>query len=191
MRSKLPAEFQVSATFAAGTGMRKGECFGLVVDRLYLPHKPGDRSGTVKVDQQLDQANPLTFGPLKTRASYRTIPTPFDVRLSLECSGTSREAAATERSALATALLRQLAHPVRRVRQDGVGPVRPCFCCGRWIPIRTCGLIQTTGPGMRLIQCSGRSPQTAGRDTADYNLNSLYVAANALGHKGEVWDLAG
>lgn len=76
VRSKLPAEFQVLATFAAGTGMRKGECFGLVVDRLYLPEKPGDRSGTVKVDQQLDQANPLTFGPLKTRASYRTIPLP-------------------------------------------------------------------------------------------------------------------
>lgn len=76
VRSKLPVELQVLATFAAGTGMRKGECFGLVVDRLYLPEKPGDRSGTVKVDQQLVRANPLTLGPLKTRASYRTIPLP-------------------------------------------------------------------------------------------------------------------
>jgi integrase len=76
VRSKLPAELQALATFAAGTGMRKGECFGLVADRLYLPEKSGDRSGTAKVDQQLVQANPLKFGPLKTRASYRTIPLP-------------------------------------------------------------------------------------------------------------------
>ena len=76
VRSKLPAELQALATFAAGTGMRKGECFGLVVDRLYLPEKSGDRSGTVKVDQQLVRATPLTFGPLKTQASYRTIPLP-------------------------------------------------------------------------------------------------------------------
>ncbi|CAN5577591.1 site-specific integrase [soil metagenome] len=76
VRSKLPAELQVVATFAACTGMRKGECFGLVADRLYLPEKPGDRNGTVKVDQQLSKANPVTFGPPKTQASYRTIPLP-------------------------------------------------------------------------------------------------------------------
>ncbi len=76
VRGDLPAEWQALATFAAGTGMRKGECFGLVIERLYLPEKPGDRTGTVKVDQQLVRANPLTFGPPKTRASYRTIPLP-------------------------------------------------------------------------------------------------------------------
>lgn len=76
VRSKLPAELQALATFAAGTGMRKGECFGLVVDRLNLPDESGDRSGTVKVDQQLVRASPLTFGPPKTQASYRTIPLP-------------------------------------------------------------------------------------------------------------------
>ncbi len=84
VRSKLPPEFQTLATFAAGTGMRKGECFGLVVDRLYLPEKPGDRSGTVKVDQQLVRGNPLTFGPPKTRASYRTIPLPDVVVVALK-----------------------------------------------------------------------------------------------------------
>ncbi|WP_267308650.1 tyrosine-type recombinase/integrase [Mycobacterium barrassiae] len=76
VRRELPAEWHALATFAAGTGLRKGECFGLVVDRLNLPENPGDGSGTVKVDQQLVRANPLTFGPLKTRASYRTIPLP-------------------------------------------------------------------------------------------------------------------
>ncbi|EHB53667.1 integrase family protein [Mycolicibacterium rhodesiae JS60] len=76
VRSKLPVEWQALATFAAGTGMRQGECFGLVVDRLYLPEKPGDRTGTVKVDQQLIRGNPPKLGPLKTRASYRTIPLP-------------------------------------------------------------------------------------------------------------------
>ncbi|WP_082951147.1 tyrosine-type recombinase/integrase [Mycobacterium mantenii] len=83
VRSMLPAELQALATFAAGTGMRKGECFGLVVDRLHLPEKPGDRSGTVKVDQQLVRPNPLQFGPLKTKASYRTIPLPDVVVASL------------------------------------------------------------------------------------------------------------
>lgn len=53
VRRELPSEWQALATFAAGSGMRKGECFGLVVDRLNLPESPGDRSGTVKVDQQL------------------------------------------------------------------------------------------------------------------------------------------
>ncbi|MBZ4542271.1 tyrosine-type recombinase/integrase [Mycobacterium avium] len=76
VRSMLPAELRALATFAAGTGMRKSECFGLVADRLHLPKEPGDRSGTVKVDQQLVRANPLTFGPPKTQASYRTIPLP-------------------------------------------------------------------------------------------------------------------
>lgn len=76
VRGELPVELQAVATFAAGTGMRQSECFGLVADRLYLPEKPGDRSGTVKVDQQLGRGNPPKLGPLKTRASYRTIPLP-------------------------------------------------------------------------------------------------------------------
>lgn len=84
VRSKLPVEWQALATFVAGTGMRQGECFGLVVDRLYLPEKPGDRSGTVKVDQQLVRGNPPKFGPLKTRASYRTIPLPDVVVVALK-----------------------------------------------------------------------------------------------------------
>jgi integrase len=83
IRAALPAELQALATFAAGTGMRKSECFGLVVDRLHLPKEPGDRSGIVKVDQQLVRANPLALGPLKTRASYRTIPLPDVVVVAL------------------------------------------------------------------------------------------------------------
>lgn len=76
VRGELPAEFKALVTFAAGTGMRQGECFGLVVDRLCLPDQPGDRSGTVTVDQQLGRGKPPKLGPLKTRASYRTIPLP-------------------------------------------------------------------------------------------------------------------
>jgi integrase len=84
VRAELPDELQALATFAAGTGMRQGECFGLAVDRLHLPGKPGDRSGTVKVDQQLGRGNPPKLGPLKTRASYRTIPLPDVVVVALK-----------------------------------------------------------------------------------------------------------
>ncbi|MBN8423242.1 hypothetical protein JF531_01755 [Microbacterium esteraromaticum] len=44
-------------TLAAGTGMRQGEVLGLTRDRLRLLGK-------------------TDFGPLKTEASYRTIPLP-------------------------------------------------------------------------------------------------------------------
>jgi integrase len=84
VRSKLPAELQALATFAAGTGMRQSECFGLVVDRLHLPQRSGDRSGTVTVNQQLSRGNPPKLGPLKTRASYRTIPLPDVVVVALK-----------------------------------------------------------------------------------------------------------
>lgn len=53
---------------AAGTGMRIGEVTGLTVDRIDFLRRQ------VRVDRQLVGAAPLTFGPVKTRASNRTIP---------------------------------------------------------------------------------------------------------------------
>jgi integrase len=77
LRSELPDELKALVTFAAGTGMRQGEIFGATRDRLRL-------LGTypvVVVDRQiLTRLGLVTeFGPLKTRASYRTIPLPVTV----------------------------------------------------------------------------------------------------------------
>ncbi|MEQ6901775.1 tyrosine-type recombinase/integrase [Nocardioides sp. YIM 152588] len=74
LREAVPPEFRSLVVLAAGTGMRQGEIFGLTRDRLRLL----GANPVVVVDRQL-----LTriragteFGPLKTRASYRTIPLP-------------------------------------------------------------------------------------------------------------------
>lgn len=74
LRDSLPDELKAIVTFAAGTGMRQGEIFGLTRDRLRLL----GANPVVVVDRQLlarIRAG-LEFGPLKTRASYRTIPLP-------------------------------------------------------------------------------------------------------------------
>jgi integrase len=59
-------------TFAAGTGMRQGECFGLTVDRLNMLKRE------VTVDRQLVTLakHAPVLGPPKTPASVRTIPLP-------------------------------------------------------------------------------------------------------------------
>lgn len=56
--------------FAAATGLRPGELFGLTVDRVDFLGK------SIVIDRQLvtPQRGPMFLGPLKTRASYRTIP---------------------------------------------------------------------------------------------------------------------
>lgn len=72
IRDALPAELKAIVTLAAGTGLRPGECLGLTVDRVRFLER------TLTVDRQLVNMakKPPTFGPPKTRASYRTIPVP-------------------------------------------------------------------------------------------------------------------
>jgi integrase len=74
LRAQVPHELRALVTFAAGTGMRQGEVFGVTHDRLRLD---GD-DPVVIVDRQLvTLPGPTTaFGPLKTTASRRVIPLP-------------------------------------------------------------------------------------------------------------------
>ena len=74
LRETLPQELKALVTFAAGTGMRQGEIFGLTRDKLRLLAA----NPAVVVDRQLltRARTGLEFGPPKTRASYRTIPLP-------------------------------------------------------------------------------------------------------------------
>ena len=68
----MPPDLGALVKFAAGTGMRQGEVFGLTVDRLDMLRR------AVHVDRQLvglDGTRPM-FGPPKTAASVRTIPLP-------------------------------------------------------------------------------------------------------------------
>ncbi len=61
--------------FAAGTGLRQGECFGLTVDRVDFLRRQ------VRVDRQLVSAKggvPV-WGPPKSQASFRTVPLPHHV----------------------------------------------------------------------------------------------------------------
>ena len=63
----LPDRYQALVVFAAGTGLRQGEVFGLRLDRVeFLRH-------SVEVSSQLVDGLPA---PLKTDASYRTVPLP-------------------------------------------------------------------------------------------------------------------
>ncbi len=77
LRDNLPDELKAIVTFTAGTGMRQGEVFGLTRDRLRLL----GTNPVVVVDRQLLTRirTGTEFGPLKTRASYRTIPLPAAV----------------------------------------------------------------------------------------------------------------
>ena len=61
----LPDRYQALVVFAAGTGLRQGEVFGLKLGRVeFLRH-------SVEVSSQLVDGLPA---PLKTDASYRTVP---------------------------------------------------------------------------------------------------------------------
>lgn len=64
--------FWALVVLAASTGLRQGEAFGLTVDRVDFLRR------TVTVDRQLVSVSgrPPSFGPPKTRASYRTVPLP-------------------------------------------------------------------------------------------------------------------
>ena len=65
--------------FAAGTGLRQGECFGLTVDRVDFLRRQ------VRVDRQLVavSAGVPTFGPPKRDAAFRTVPLPEFVTTAL------------------------------------------------------------------------------------------------------------
>jgi integrase len=55
----------------AGTGLRPGELFGLALDRVDFLRR------TLRVDQQLVRVpGGVALAPLKTKASYRTLPLP-------------------------------------------------------------------------------------------------------------------
>lgn len=64
----LPARWSAVAYVAAGLGLRPGEVFGLRVEDVDFLRR------SVTVHQQLDDRGRI--GPLKTEASYRTVPLP-------------------------------------------------------------------------------------------------------------------
>lgn len=68
----VPARYRALVVLGAGTGLRQGECLGLVADELDLP------VATLRVARQLillPRQEPF-FGPPKTAASNRTVPLP-------------------------------------------------------------------------------------------------------------------
>jgi integrase len=72
IRDAMPARLRALVTFAAGTGLRQGECLGLTVDRLDFLRR------FATVDRQLVTlaGEEPRFGPPKTKASVRTVPLP-------------------------------------------------------------------------------------------------------------------
>jgi integrase len=68
----VPPRYRALVISGAGLGLRPGELFGLAVDRLEFLRR------TVRVDQQMVRVRGegVRLGPLKTAASYRTIPLP-------------------------------------------------------------------------------------------------------------------
>lgn len=75
LAAAVPDRFRALIVFAAGMGMRQGECFGLTVDRVDFLRR------TARVDRQLISARDGVpeFGPPKSKASFRTIPMPVVV----------------------------------------------------------------------------------------------------------------
>ncbi len=72
---KLPARWRAVVYVAAGLGLRPGEVLGLEVRDLDFLRR------TVRVERQLDDHGQLV--PLKTEASYRTVPLPDVVAFEL------------------------------------------------------------------------------------------------------------
>lgn len=68
----VPERYRALVVLGAGTGMRQGECLGLITDELDLA------AATLRVARQLillPRQEPF-FGPPKTPASHRTVPLP-------------------------------------------------------------------------------------------------------------------
>ena len=68
----VPDRYRALIVFAAGTGLRQGECFGLTIDRVDFLRRQ------VRVDRQLLGApgGVPQFGPPKSQAGFRTVPMP-------------------------------------------------------------------------------------------------------------------
>jgi integrase len=134
LREHLPDDLKALVTFAAGTGMRQGEIFGLTRNRLRLL----GTNPVVVVDRQLlTRLNRVTeFGPLKTRASYRTIPLPATVVDALNGHLAARDIGDDD-------LVFTL--DGRPITRQAFGHV--------WRPVaKAAGLNQATGPGMHALR---------------------------------------
>jgi integrase len=72
MVAAVPDRYRAPIVFAAGMGLRQGECFGLTVDRVDFLRR------RVRVDRQLLAApwGVPEFGPPKSKAGFRTVPMP-------------------------------------------------------------------------------------------------------------------
>ncbi len=72
MAAAVPDRYRALIVFAAGMGLRQGECFGLTVDRVDFLRRH------VRVDRQLISAlrGIPEFGPPKSKAGFRTVPMP-------------------------------------------------------------------------------------------------------------------
>lgn len=72
MVDAVPNRYRALIVFAAGMGLRQGECFGLTVDRVDFLRRQ------VRVDRQLVSAlrGVPEFGPPKSKAGFRTVPMP-------------------------------------------------------------------------------------------------------------------
>ena len=68
LAAAMPPRCRALVVFAAGTGLRQGECFGLSVDRVDFLRRQ------VRVDRQL--VGVPEFGPPKSQAGFRTVPMP-------------------------------------------------------------------------------------------------------------------
>ena len=134
LRQELPDDLKALVTVAAGTGMRQGEIFGLTRDRLRLLGV----NPVVNVDRQLltRLGRTTEFGPLKTQASYRTIPLPTTVVQALN-----------EHLAL-----REIGDEDLVFTLDGSPITRQAF--GHvWRPAaRVAELTEATGPGMHALR---------------------------------------
>ena len=72
LAAAVPDRYRALIVFAAGMGLRQGECFGLTVDRVDFLRR------RVRVDRQLLAApwGVPEFGPPKSKAGFRTVPMP-------------------------------------------------------------------------------------------------------------------
>lgn len=70
MAAAVPTRYRALIIAGADTGLRPGELFGLTVDRVDFLRR------VIRVDRQLVRARGqgVALGPLKTQASYRTVP---------------------------------------------------------------------------------------------------------------------
>ncbi len=92
LRQASPEWFRVAVTLGLGAGLRQSEASGLTLERIDFLRR------TLTVDRQLvtpTRAGEATFGPPKTKRSYRTVPLADAVVASLarhvELFGTGRD----------------------------------------------------------------------------------------------------